>query len=70
MNDALGAIRGQLRQALIALQNHDEDNGVFMAGLVGQLQADLNTLRNEFNLPDVSNAADMQVAADMAQWDK
>ncbi len=69
MNDAVGAIRGGLRQALIALQNHgDEDNSVFMAGLVGQLQADLKALRDEFNLPDVSNAADLQLAREVGQW--
>ena len=48
---AQGAIRGQLRAALIALQNHAEDNSVFMAGMVGQLMSDLVTLRDEFNLP-------------------
>jgi len=69
MNDAVGAIRGGLRQALIALQNQgDEDNSVFMAGLVGQLQADLKALRDEFNLPDVSNAADLQLARDVNEW--
>lgn len=48
---AQGAIRGQLRAALIALQNHAEDNSTFMAGMVGQLMADLVILRDEFNLP-------------------
>ena len=38
--------------------------------LVGQVQAQLNALRQEFNLPDVSNAADQKLAADMAEWDK
>ncbi len=69
MNDALGAIRGQLRQALIALKNHgDDDNSLFAAGLVGQLQGDLTALREEFQLPDVSTAADVQLAAEVAQW--
>lgn len=68
MNDALGAVRGSLRNALIALQNHAEDNGTFMAGLVGQLQADLLALREEFNLPDTSSAALAQLAAETAQW--
>lgn len=68
MNDALGAVRGSMRNALIALQNHAEDNGVFMAGLVGQLQADLQALREEFNLPDTSSAALAQLAAETAQW--
>ena len=71
MNDALGAIRGGLRAALIAMNNHGEERGlhsVFMAGLVGQVVAELATLREEFSLPDVSAASDAELAADMAQW--
>ncbi|HRL98077.1 MAG TPA: hypothetical protein PLE22_01385 [Acidovorax sp.] len=71
--DAEGAILGGLRQALIALNNHGEERGlhnVYMSGLVGQVQAQLNALRQEFNLPDVSNAADQKLAAEMAEWDK
>lgn len=66
--DAMGAIRGGVRAALIALKNHPDDNAVLMAGLVGQIQADLNALREEFDLPDVSNAADAQLASEVAQW--
>jgi hypothetical protein len=69
MNDALGAIRGGVRQALIALKNHgDEDHSVFMAGLVGQITADLAALREEFSLPDVSSAADQELLAESANW--
>lgn len=69
MNDALGCIRGQIRASLIALTNHTEDDhSIFMAGLLGQMQADLNALRVEFNLPDVSTAADQALAAEVAQW--
>ena len=71
MNDALGAVRGGLRQALMALNDVPEgapSQSVFMAGLVGQVAADLAALREEFNLPDVSNAADAALAADVAQW--
>ncbi len=71
MNDALGSIRGGVRQAVIALSNPPADapdQGVFIAGLVGQLQAELNALRTEFNLPDVSTAADQALAAEMQQW--
>jgi hypothetical protein len=54
---------------LIALTNHTEDDhSIFMAGLLGQMQADLNALREEFNLPDVSSAADQALAAEVAQW--
>lgn len=69
--DAMGAIRGNLRQALIALSQSGHlpgVNDVFMAGLLGQVQADLNALRTEFNLPDVSNAADVELASEVAQW--
>ncbi len=73
MNDALGCVRGQMRQAFHALTSHYiEHDGqqptVFMAGLLGQLQADVTALREEFNLPDVSNAADLQLMAEQAQW--
>lgn len=73
--EAEGFILGGLRQALLAINDHPSDSdfaqhGVFMAGLVGQVQAQLTALRNEFNLPDVSNAADQKLAAEMAEWDK
>ncbi len=69
MGEAMGVIRGHLRQALIQIKNHgDEDHSVFMAGLVGQVQADVTALREEFNLPDVSNAADAAIIAAAAQW--
>lgn len=57
-NDIHGAIVGQLRQALIALDKHGAERGegpavAFMGGLVAQLQTDLVALRDEFGLPDV-----------------
>ena len=72
-HDAMGCVRGQMRQALLKLRDHcdhGDQYGVFMAGLVGQIQADLSALREEFNLPDVSNAADQQLLAEMEQWSK
>jgi hypothetical protein len=59
MNDASGAILGRMRQAVIALVNSGDDrhaHDVLLAGLVGQVQARLSELRQEFNLPDVSEA--------------
>lgn len=69
-NDALGAIRGGVRASLTAMQakGGGKDNAVLMAGLLGQLQAEINALREEFNLPDTSTAADRQLAAEVAQW--
>lgn len=69
MNDALGCVRGQIRQAFNAIKKHSEaDHSLFMAGLVGQLQADLNALREEFNLPDISTVAQQVLASEVAQW--
>ena len=61
MNDVSGGIRGSLRQALIALKNHsDEDESAFMAGLVAQVQMDLNELRDEFGLPQTDTTPEWQ----------
>lgn len=71
MNDALGLVRGGLRQALIALDAQGTgDHNLFMAGLVGQITHELTALREEFNLPDVSNAADAELASEVAEWSK
>ncbi|MBB4845011.1 hypothetical protein HNP55_003557 [Paucibacter oligotrophus] len=68
--DAEGAILGGLRQALIKLSNHGDSapQHVFMAGLVGQVQAQLTALRAEFNLPDASSLAQQELAAEVAEW--
>ena len=54
-NNLLGLARGDFRQALLALSPHGEhaDTQHLMAGMVGQLQAVLTELREEFGLPDV-----------------
>ncbi|KAF7600710.1 MAG: hypothetical protein CGU28_10285 [Candidatus Dactylopiibacterium carminicum] len=56
-----GHIMGNLRQAVIALNNQSEERGespskVFAAGLLGQIQADLVQLCTEFGLPDLAEA--------------
>lgn len=69
--EAQAAITGTLRPALQALAEMEEAYGsqtVVMAGLVGQVQAALNALRDEYDLPDVSNAADQALAAETAAW--
>ncbi len=71
MNDASGAILGRMRGAILALVNAGDDrhaHDVLLAGLVGQVQARLAELRDEFNLPDVSSAAQQKLAAEVDQW--
>ena len=48
-----GMLQGRLRQALIALNNSEPDQSLFMGGMVGQLMSDLAMLRDEFSLSEV-----------------
>lgn len=71
--DALGLLRGNVREALDALAQHHITHGgepplITMAGMLGQLQAELTQLRSKFNLPDVSNAADQALQAEVNEW--
>jgi hypothetical protein len=71
MNDALGCLRGQMRMAFKAIREHankHDETGcdLFMAGLLGQVQADVHALRDEFMLPDVSGAMDQEALAAIA----
>lgn len=55
LSETQGMVQGRLRAALVALNDAPDAEGksLFMAGMVGQLMADLVALRDEFNLPDV-----------------
>ena len=70
MHESVGQIKGKLRQAFKTLNDHDggSDHSVFMAGLLGQIQREINTLRTEYNLPDVSSAEEQAVIAAAAIW--
>lgn len=70
MNETLGCIEGHLRQALVQLGHEEGDHTVFMAGLVCQPLAALRALLEEFQLPDVSTAAQAEAAAAAATWAK
>jgi hypothetical protein len=69
MTRAVNCLRGQMYAGLMALKEHDAaDRTLFMAGLVGQVQFEVTALREAFNLPDVGRAADLELAAEVAQW--
>lgn len=66
-------ILGTLRQAVIGIGNLGDERGLhaaFLAGVVGGVQRQLTELRQEFDLPDTSNASDQRLVAEMAEWDK
>lgn len=60
LNDTRGALIGKFAACIEAIDahhaEHGGESGVFLAGLVGQLQVDLNTLRDRFGIPDVAPA--------------
>lgn len=58
--EVLGLTQGNLRRALIALNNCEADQSLFMAGMVGQLISELAALRDEFNLPEVGGTPDWE----------
>ncbi len=58
--ETLGLVQGGLRHALIALNNCAEDQSLFMAGLVGQVMAELVLLRDEFSLPEVGGTPEWE----------
>jgi hypothetical protein len=58
MNDVRGALIGKFSAAIEALDQHFIQHGgdqeaAFVAGLVGQLQSDINVLRDRFGIPDI-----------------
>ncbi len=65
--EVLGHIQGNLRSALQTLSGLSADE-IYMAGMVGQVAAALAELREQFDLPDLSNAQDAALAAEVAQW--
>jgi hypothetical protein len=51
--DTMGKVRGDFRRALEQLNECGQDQSLVMAGMVGQLIAELTELRDEFNLREV-----------------
>lgn len=50
------------------IEHGGDDSKIPMAAALAQVQRELTALRNEFALPDVSNAADQALADEVAQW--
>jgi len=56
LSTTLGQVKGNFRAALLALHvdgGEQGANAILMAGMVGQVQAELLALRDEFNLRDI-----------------
>lgn len=67
--EVLGMVNGRLRNALEVLNSSSvARDDIFMAAMLGQVGAAVNALRDDFDLPDLSDARDAQLAADVAKW--
>lgn len=66
------ALRAKLLPACEALRGHGIEHGVDttlqMANLVGEVQAELNAIRAQFTLPDLSDGVSQALAGEVAQW--
>ncbi|WP_234082353.1 hypothetical protein [Azonexus sp. R2A61] len=61
MNDVRGALIGKFSAGIEAIDQHYVEFGgdqdvAFLAGMLGQLQADLQALRDRFGIPDIAPA--------------
>ena len=60
LNDTLGAIRGTFAAAIGAVDQHHQDNGgdslAFLAGAIGQVQTELDALRDRYGIPNIAPA--------------
>lgn len=59
MNDVRGAVLGKFTAAVEAIDQHFIEHGgenevAFLAGAIGQIQADINALRDRFGIPDIN----------------
>lgn len=62
MNDLRGGIAGGLRQACVEIGNHGEERGahdLFLAGLVAQIQRELDQVRQEFGLANLADSEEL-----------
>lgn len=66
-NEVLGMVRGNFRHALQTVSEQSDEH-LFLAGLVGEVAVTLAMLREEFNLPDVSDARELELIRETAKW--
>lgn len=59
-DEVMGMVRGNLRRALEKLNESGQDQSLFMAGMLGQLIAELTMLRDEFNLVEVGSTPEWE----------
>ena len=70
-NEALGMIRGSVRNAVVTIQETEGEShasNILIAAMIAELQQELNSLRADYSIPDISGSELLDARNDVAQW--
>lgn len=70
-NQALAMLRGSVRNAISTIQDIEGDNHashIFMAASIAELQQELNAIREEYSIPDISGSELLDAQNNIQQW--
>lgn len=70
-NEALGMIRGSVRNAVVTIQQvegESHSSTILIAAMLAELQQELNAIREDYSIPDISGSELLDAKNDVAQW--
>lgn len=70
-NEALGMIRGSVRNAVVTIQETEGEShasNILIAAMIAELQQELNSLRADYSIPDISGSELLDARSDVEQW--
>ena len=70
-NEALGMIRGSVRSAVVTIQQvegESHSSTILIAAMLAELQQELNAIRQDYSIPDISGSELLDAKNDVAQW--
>lgn len=70
-NEALGMIRGSVRNAVSTIKETEGDShscNILMAAMIAELQQELNAIREDYSIPDISGSELLDAKNDVEQW--
>ena len=70
-NEALGMIRGSVRSAVVTIQQvegESHSSTILIAAMLAELQQELNAIRQDYSIPDISGSELLDAKNDVEQW--
>lgn len=70
-NEALGMIRGSVRNAVVTIQQvegESHSSTILIAAMLAELQQELNAIREDYSIPDISGSELLDAKNDVEQW--